>query len=126
MKTTTSWRRTVARAAFGAAVLSIAGIAFAQPDCGSDKPSARAACEQEKRVAKECAGRNGEALAACRQSVIDPRPEKRDCARFPEGYGRNKCEDANLRDEIEARCGTKSGDDLRRCYGEVTAKAPGR
>jgi len=113
-------------ASIGVAVWAAPGVAFAQSDCGSEKASARAACEQDKRVAKECAGRTGEPLAACRQTVAEARPEKRDCARFPEGYGRNKCEDANLRDEIEARCGTKSGDDLRRCYGEVTAKASGR
>jgi hypothetical protein len=29
------------------------------------------------------------------------------------------CEDENLRAEIEARCGSKSGDAYQRCYAEV-------
>jgi hypothetical protein len=81
---------------------------------------------QQQRVAKECAGRAGDTLATCRKAVLESTPEKRDCNRLPEGYGRNKCEDENLRAEIEARCGVKSGDAYQRCYAEVMAKAVGK
>jgi hypothetical protein len=110
-------------AALGAVASMVAGPALAQADCAAAKEPDRARCEQDKRVGQACAGRSGEALAACRQAVLAPPPERMDCSRFPEGYGRNKCEDDNLRREIEARCGAKSGDEHSRCYAEVMAKA---
>jgi hypothetical protein len=119
-------RQFVLVAFLGAAALTASGAVSGQSDCASLKESDRGRCEQEKRVDKACAGRTGEALAVCRKAVVEPQPERRDCSRLPEGYARYKCEDENLRAEIEARCGAKSGDDHQRCYAEVMAKALGK
>lgn len=117
-------RQGLAVAAFlGLAASAASTAAPGQPDCDSHNGAERDRCVQEKRIAKECAGRVGEALAVCRKAVQEPLAEKRDCNRLPEGYGRNKCEDENLRAEIEARCGSKSGDAYQRCYAEIMAKA---
>ena len=117
----------VVAAFLGLAVLAASGAARRRnPTATAQQEPERARCVQEKRVAKECAGRAGDALAACRKAVLESTAEKRDCNRLPEGYGRNKCEDENLRAEIEARCGSKSGDAYQRCYAEVMAKALGK
>jgi hypothetical protein len=107
-----------------AAATAIAwGAAFGGADCATKSDADRARCELEQRALRECAGRTGDALAACRRAVAEPRP---DCRRLPEGYARNKCEDENRRADIEVRCGALAGDELRRCYGEVTSKAAPR
>ena len=100
--------------------------AAAQSSCTAQSEPERARCEQAQRVEKACAGQTGDALAACRKKAMEPQPERRDCSRLPEGYGRNKCEDENLRAEIAARCATKSGAEYDRCYAEVMAKAVSR
>ena len=94
----------------------------APTDCSTRPEAERPQCEQEAKIAAACEGMSGDKLAACRDAVRNTR-EKRDCRRLPEGYGRNKCEDQNLRDEIAARCGTNTGEDFDRCYGEVMARA---
>jgi len=126
MNFATHGHRLVAAALFGLAASAASNAVQAQADCGVQKGPERNRCVQEKRIAKECASRDGEALAACRNAVLEPQPEKRDCARLPQGYGRNKCEDENLRAEIEARCGSKSGEPYQRCYANVMAKAVGK
>jgi len=118
-------RQGVIAVLLGVAALAASGAVQAQSDCEAQKEPERSRCVQEKRIAKECAGRAGEALVACRKAV-EAAPEKRDCNRLPEGYGRNKCEDENLRAEIESRCRSKSGDLDQRCYAEVMAKALGK
>jgi hypothetical protein len=126
MNFSTHWHRSVAAALLGLVASAAGNPVQAQSDCGVQKEPERNRCVQEKRIAKECAGRAGEALAACRNAVLESQPEKRDCTRLPEGYGRNKCEDENLRAEIEARCGSKSGEPYQRCYADVMAKAVGK
>ncbi len=126
MNSATGRHGLVVAAFLGLAVSAASGAAGGQSDCDSPQEPERARCVQQKRVEKECAGRAGDALAACRKVVLESTVEKRDCNRLPEGYGRNKCEDENLRAEIEARCGSKSGEAYQRCYAEVMAKAVGK
>jgi hypothetical protein len=126
MNSATGRHALVVAAFLGLAASAASSAAPGQSDCDSQEEAGRARCVQQKRVAKECAGRAGEALAACRKVVLESMAEKRDCNRLPEGYGRNKCEDENLRAEIEARCGSTSGDAYQRCYAEVMAKAVGK
>lgn len=106
-----------------AAFLAASGVVTAQPSCTAQNEPERARCELAQRVEKACAGQTGEALAACRQKAAAPQPVRRDCSRFPEGYGRNKCEDENLHAEIATRCGSSSGTEYDRCYADVMAKA---
>ena len=126
------FRRGIVAAAIVIGVVAQAGngMASAQSNCGALKEPARVRCEQEKRVEKECAGRTGDALAACRIAVLEQKRERQDCSRLPEGYARYKCEDENLRAEVEARCGSipgaMSGDAYRQCYADVMAKAVAR
>jgi len=126
MNSATGRHGLVVAAFLGLSVSAASSAAPGQSDCDSQQEPERARCVQQKRVAKECAGRAGDALAACRKMALESTAEKRDCSRLPEGYGRNKCEDENLRAEIEARCGSKSGDAYQRCYAEVMAKAIGK
>jgi hypothetical protein len=112
----------LAAVALGAGAASGAGT---EVDCAAMKEPDRAKCEQARQVEKACAGYDGEALKACRKAVVDPAPQKEDCSRFAEGYGRNKCEGENLRREIATRCGNKTGEEFARCQQEVTAKASG-
>ena len=126
MNSATGRHGLVVAAFLGLAAAAASSAALGQSGCDSQEESERSRCMQEKRIAKECTGRAGEALAACRKAVLEPMGEKRDCNRLPQGYGRNKCEDENLRAEIEARCGSKSGDAYQRCYAEVMAKALGK
>jgi hypothetical protein len=105
-----------------AAMAIAADPAVAQTHCASSRDADRARCELEKRADEACAGRTGEDLAACRKSILSP-PAREDCSRLPEGYGRNKCEDRNLKLDVEERCGAKPGDEYSRCYAEVMAKA---
>jgi hypothetical protein len=120
------YRRFMVATMLAVAAQAGSGMVSAQVNCAVQKEPERVRCEQEKRVEKECAGRTGEALAVCRNAVLEPAPERRDCKSLPEGYGRYKCEDENLRAEVEARCGAKSGDAYRRCYADVMAKALAR
>jgi hypothetical protein len=116
----------VAAALLAVAVQAGSGTVAAQANCAVQKEPERIRCEREAQIAKACAGRTGDALAVCRNKMLEPQPERRDCARLPEGYGRYKCEDENLRMDIEARCGAKLGDEYSRCYAEVMAKALAR
>lgn len=123
MSETTRHRRTGLALVLSAAMLVATGIAGAQSRCTAQDQPERARCEQAQRMEKACAGQTGEALAACRRKAMEPQLERRDCGRLPEGYGRNKCEDENLRAEIAARCATKSGAEYDHCYADVMAKA---
>jgi len=108
---------------FAGAMMTTSERAAAQSTCTAQSEPERTQCEQAQRVEKACAGQTGDALAACRKKALEQQPERRDCSRLPEGYGRNKCEDENLRAEIATRCATKSGAEYDRCYAEVMAKA---
>jgi len=105
------------------AMTTASEVAVAQSNCTAQSEPDRTRCEQAQRLEKACAGKTGETLVACRKKAFEPQSERRDCRRLPEGYGRNKCEDENLRAEIAARCGTPSGAEYDRCYAEVMAKA---
>jgi hypothetical protein len=120
---TMACRRAGLTVILAAAMLAASGIASAQPSCTTQSEPERARCEQGQRVKKVCAGQTGEALAACRKKAIEPQTGRRDCTGLPEGYGRNKCEDENLRADIAARCGTKAGAEYDGCYAEMMAKA---
>lgn len=108
---------------FAVAMMTTSERAVAQSSCTAQSEPERTRCEQAQRIEKACAGQAGDALAACRKKAIEPAPERRDCSRLPEGYGRNKCEDENLRADIATRCGTKSGAEYDRCYAEAMASA---
>lgn len=110
------------RLVFLVATAFAAAPAFAQPDCSARKDADRARCELEKQADEACAGRIGEDLAGCRKSILAP-PARQDCGRLPEGYGRNKCEDRNLKADIGERCGGLPPAEHARCYAGVMAKA---
>jgi hypothetical protein len=104
------------------AALAGTGTVAAETVCPGTTDADRARCELERRAAQACAGRSGADPDLCRNLMLSP-PPREDCGRLAEGYGRNKCEDRNLKRDLEDRCGGKSCEEYSRCYGEVMAKA---
>ena len=95
------------------------------PDCSKLAPEMRPRCEEALKSTRACAGLAGEALKNCQQKNSDAASVREDCSKAA-AADRAACDARNRRADIAARCGGKTGDELRRCaeaMGPATAPA---
>ena len=95
------------------------------PDCSKLAPEMRPRCEEALKSTRACAGLAGEALKNCQQKNSDAASVREDCSKAA-AADRAACDARNRRADIAARCGGKTGDELRRCaeaMGPATATA---
>jgi hypothetical protein len=95
------------------------------PDCSKLAPEMRPRCEEALKSTRACAGLAGEALKNCQQKNSDAASVREDCSKAA-AADKAACDARNRRADIAARCGGKTGDELRRCaeaMGPATAPA---
>jgi hypothetical protein len=95
------------------------------PDCSKLAPEMRPRCEEALKSTRACAGLSGEALKNCQQKNSEAASVREDCSKAA-AADRAACDARNRRADIAARCGGKTGDELRRCaeaMGPATAPA---
>jgi hypothetical protein len=110
---------------FAAPIPAAAQPAATLPDCSKLAPEMRPRCEEALKSTRACAGLAGEALKNCQQKNSDAASAREDCSKAA-AADRAACDARNRRADIAARCGGKTGDELRRCaeaMGPATAPA---